>query len=143
MSTTHHPVFLRRALTADVILSGACAMLLVTAASMLEPLLGLDAAFLRMAGASLIPFTALLVYLLKRYSLSANAVWFVILCNALWAIDSIALLFTGWVNPTTIGQVFVVFQAAVVAAFAEVQFVALRGSGLISHASPAKSVPTP
>jgi hypothetical protein len=38
------------------------------------------------------------------------------------------LLFTGWVDPTGIGQAFVVFQALVVAGFAEMQYLALRRS---------------
>ena len=126
--TSHTSTFLRRALTADAVLTGTTALMLVAAAGMLENLLGLPAAFLRGAGLSLVPFTALLVYLLRRESLPRGAIWFVIACNALWAIDSILLLFTNWVDPTLVGQVFVVFQALVVALFAEVQYVALRRS---------------
>ena len=126
MTLTHTSTFLRRALMADAALTGSTALLLVAAAALLEDLLGLPAALLRGAGLSLIPFTALLLYLHRRDSLPRAAAWFVIACNALWAVDSVVLLFTGWVDPTIAGQVFVVFQALVVAAFAEAQYVALR-----------------
>ena len=125
-SHTHTSTFLRRALTADAAVTGTTAILLTAAATPLEDLLGLPAALLRGAGSSLIPFTALLLYLLRRESLPRPAVWFVVAANALWAIDSIVLLFTGWVSPTTVGEMFVVFQAVVVAAFAEAQYVGLR-----------------
>lgn len=126
MTLTHTSTFLRRALMADAALTGSTALLLVAAATLLEDLLGLPAALLRGAGLSLIPFTALLLYLLRRDPLPRAAAWFVIAGNALWAIDSVVLLFTGWVDPTIAGQVFVVFQALVVAAFAEAQYVGLR-----------------
>jgi hypothetical protein len=118
--------FFRRALMADAVVTGMTAVALVAGASMLEHLLGLPAALLRGAGLSLVPFTALLVYLLRKERLPRGAAWFVIACNALWAVDSVALLMTDWVDPTLIGQIFVVLQAIVVAAFAEAQYVALR-----------------
>jgi uncharacterized protein YjeT (DUF2065 family) len=126
MTTSHTPRFLRRALTADAVITGTTALVLVAAATMLEDLLGLPASLLRGAGLSLIPFTVLLVYLLRRDPLPRGAAWFVVICNALWAIDSIVLLLTDWVDPTLTGQAFVVFQAVVVAAFAEAQYIALR-----------------
>jgi hypothetical protein len=126
MMTSHTSTFLRRALTADAVITGTTALMLVAGANMLEGLLGLPASLLRGAGLSLIPFTAFLVYLLRKSPLPRGAAWFVVICNALWAIDSIVLLLTDWVDPTVTGEVFVVFQAVVVAAFAEAQYVALR-----------------
>ncbi len=126
MALPQTSTFLRRALMADAVVTGMTALALVAGAATLEHLLGLPAALLRGAGLSLVPFTALLVYLLRKERLPRGAAWFVIACNALWAIDSIALLMTDWVDPTLIGQVFVVLQAIVVAIFAEAQYVALR-----------------
>lgn len=117
---------LRRALTADAVLTGTTAVMLVAGAPRLGEVLGLPVALLRGAGLSLVPFTALLVYLLRRDHLPRGAALFVVACNALWALDSILLLFTNWVDPTRLGYVFVVFQALVVAGFAEMQYVALR-----------------
>lgn len=119
---------LRRALTADAVLTGATALMLLAGAGFLGGLLGLPVALLRGAGLSLVPFTAFLVYLLRREHLPRGAAWFVVACNALWAVDSILLLFTSWVDPTRLGYVFVVFQALVVAGFAEMQYVGLRRS---------------
>jgi hypothetical protein len=126
MISSHPSTFLRRVLIADAALTGATAVLLVAAATSLEGLLGLPAALLRGAGLSLVPFTALLLHLLRKDALPRGAAWFVIACNALWAVDSIILLMTGWVDPTLVGQVFVVAQALVVGALAEAQYVGLR-----------------
>jgi hypothetical protein len=53
-------------------------------------------------------------------------VWTVIACNAVWAVDSLLLLTTGWISPSTLGYAFVIGQAAVVAVFCELQFSAVR-----------------
>jgi hypothetical protein len=42
--------------------------------------------------------------------------------NALWAVDSILLLVTGWVTPTELGNTFVVAQALGVASFAVLEY---------------------
>jgi hypothetical protein len=117
---------LRRALVVDAVVTGACALLLAFGARMLDAFLGLPASLLTGAGVSLIVYTAFLIWLIRRDTLPRGAVWFVIAGNALWAIDSVLLLFTNWVDPTVVGQVFVVFQAIVVAVFAEAQYVGLR-----------------
>jgi hypothetical protein len=128
MTITPTSDFLRRALLVDAAITGATAVMLVAGAPILQDLLGLQPALLRGAGLSLIPFTALLLYLLRADPLPRGAIRFVVACNAIWALDSIALLFTGWVDPTGIGQAFVVFQALVVAGFAEMQYLGLRRS---------------
>jgi hypothetical protein len=128
MTSPHRFSFLRRALVADAAITGTTALALVAGATILEGPLGLPANLLRGAGVSLIPFTAFLVFMLRRDPLPRGAAWFVVTCNALWAIDSILLLFTNWVDPTLLGQAFVIFQALIVAAFAEAQYVGLRRS---------------
>jgi hypothetical protein len=128
MTSAHQPGFLRRALITDAAITGTTALALAAGATILEGPLGLPANLLWGAGLSLIPFTAFLVFMLRRDPLPRGAAWFVVICNALWAIDSILLLFTNWVDPTLLGQAFVVFQALIVAAFAEAQYVGLRRS---------------
>ena len=54
------------------------------------------------------------------------AAWAVIAFNALWSIDSIVLLVSGYVAPAALGYAFVIFQAVVVAGFAGLQYVGLR-----------------
>ncbi len=51
-----------------------------------------------------------------------------IAANAIWTIDSIALLFTGWVQPNMLGQAFVVMQAVSVGVIAELQYIGLKRS---------------
>jgi hypothetical protein len=121
-----HTVFVRRMLVADAAITGATGVLMLAGAPLLHPWLGVPAPLLRYAGASLLPFAAAVAYLSSRESLPRAGVWAVILANALWSIDSVALLFTGWIAPTALGYAFVLFQAVVVCAFAELQYVGLR-----------------
>jgi hypothetical protein len=69
----------------------------------------------------LLPYAAVIAYLGTREPLSRGAVWTMITINAVWAADSALLLLSSWVNPTGLGYAFVIFQALVVAGFAEAQ----------------------
>lgn len=120
--------FLRQALLADAVTSTACGVLMLLAAGPLAGMLGLPEALLRIAGAMLLPFAALVAYLSLRPRLPRIAVWAVVLMNGLWAADSVLLLMSGWVAPTAAGYVFVLAQAAVVLMYAELQFMGLRRS---------------
>ena len=91
-----------------------------------EELTGIPAALLWYAGLGLFPFAAFVAYLATRETVSRMGVWAVIVCNALWAADSLLLLASGWVEPTGLGIVFVVAQAAAVAAFAEAEYFGMR-----------------
>jgi hypothetical protein len=121
-------LFLRRAIQGDAIITGAMALLLVAAASVLGPMLNLPESFLRQVGIFLIVYAALVGFLGTREMMFRFAVWAVILCNALWTIDSIALLFTGWVSPNLLGTAFIVAQAVSVGIIAELQYIGLKRS---------------
>src|SRR5262245_4520740 len=97
-------------------------------AAFLAELLGLPSGLLRYAGASLLPFAALLIYLTSRKSLSAAAVWAIIVLNVLWTADSLLIVGTGWITPNQLGYTFVTFQALGVAMFAGLEYVGLRKS---------------
>jgi hypothetical protein len=118
--------FLRNVLLADALVSGATGALMAVAAGVLDPILQVPAPLLRVAGLVLLPYAAVVAMLARRDTLSRAAVWAVIGCNALWAIDCVALLFTGWIDPGVLGVAFILVQAVVVAAFAELQVVGLR-----------------
>ena len=122
-------VFLRRAILADAIFSGASALLLTLGAGALAPLLNLPEALLRETGLFLIAYAALVGWLGTRQSMPKALVAIVIAGNAAWTIASIALLFSGWVNPNLLGEVLVTMQAIAVGAFAELQYIGLRKSG--------------
>ncbi len=121
-------LFLRRAIQGDAIITGAMAVLLVAAAGLLGPLLNLPESLLREVGIFLVVYAALVGFLGSRELMPKFAVCLVIAANALWAINSIALLFTGWVQPNLLGQAFVAAQAVSVAAIAELQYMGLKRS---------------
>jgi hypothetical protein len=132
--TTPSPL-LRKALLADALLSGLTGLVLALAAGPLATPLGLAVGLLRWSGIILIPFAALVARLGTRERIQRPLVFAVVACNALWALDSVLLLVTGWVEPTILGEVFVVGQAAAVAVLAELEFIGLRRSTLIeAHA---------
>jgi len=124
--------FLRLALLADALVSGATGLLAFAGAGILDGLLGLPAELLRYAGLSLIPYAAIVAYVGTRPNVSHAAVWAVIAFNALWSIDSIVLLVSGYVAPAALGYAFVIFQAVVVAGFAGLQYVGLRKEAVMA-----------
>ncbi|HJV80841.1 hypothetical protein [Noviherbaspirillum sp.] len=126
MFNTQSSSFLRRVLLADALTSFGTGLLLTLDAGFLAPLLGLPSALLRAAGLILLPFAALVAYVGTREPVSPHWVWAVILGNALWVIDSIALLLSGWITPTLAGMAFVATQALAVAVLAELEYVGLR-----------------
>lgn len=119
-------VFLRRVLLLDAAASGAMGVLLLLAAGPLVDWLGLPLALLRGAGIVLLPFAAWVTWVATRNPISRRMTWVVVVVNVLWVLDSVLLLFTGWVEPTALGYAFVLGQAFVVAALAEAQYVGLR-----------------
>ena len=119
--------FLRRVLTADAAISGATGAVMIVAADSLAGLLDVPATLLRYAGIGLIPFVAYVFYLSRRESLASASVLLVIALNVAWVIASGVLLFSGQIHPNALGYGFVIAQAIAVAAFAEMQYVGLRG----------------
>jgi hypothetical protein len=121
-------VFLRRAILADAVVSGAMALLLTLGAGALSPLLSLPEALLRETGLFLIAYAALVGGLGTRQAMPKALVMAVIAGNAAWTLGSIVLLFSGAVTPNLLGEAFVAMQAIAVGAFAELQYIGLRRS---------------
>ena len=119
---------LKRALIADAVITGATGLGLVAGAGLLATLFGMPDQLLRYAGLSLLPFAAFVGALARQEHVSRTAVRVVIAANALWVVDSLLLLFTGWVAPSVLGYAFVIGQALIVAAFAELQHAGLKAS---------------
>ncbi len=119
--------FLRLSLFGDAAASGAMGLLMAFAAGPLSALLGLPQALLLGAGLFLLPYASFVAWLGHRASNPARAIWAVIVMNGLWVAESFVLLFA-WLQPTALGTAFVIVQAAAVAGFAELQFVALRNA---------------
>jgi hypothetical protein len=121
---------LRRALAVDAVSSAAMGLALLMLAPTLAPLLNLPLDLLREAGVILLPFAALVAYLASREQPASAGVWVVIALNAVWSIDSIVLLLSGWVEPTGLGYAFVIGQAVVVGVFAQLEYIGLRRASL-------------
>lgn len=121
-------VFLRRAIQADAIFSGVSALLLTFGSGVLAVWLNLPEALLRETGLFLIAYSMLVGWLGTRESMPKALVVIVIAGNAAWTLASIALLLSGAVTPNLLGEAFVVMQAIVVGALAELQYLGLRKS---------------
>ena len=124
--------FLRYALLADAVASGATGLLMIAGASLLEGLLGLPTALMREAGLVLVPYVAFVAWVGTREAISRPAVQAIIAMNVLWVAGSIGLLVSGFVAPTVLGYAFVIFQAVVVGVFAELQVMGLRRSEAVA-----------
>ncbi len=134
MSYVRPSSLLRRALGADAVATLASALLMVLGAAPLAGWLGLPETLLRWAGLGLVPYAAWVGWLARRDTLARPWVGLVVACNALWAVDCLVLLLSGWVQPTPWGEAFLVAQALVVVVFAELQFIGLRRSGSMTAA---------
>jgi hypothetical protein len=117
---------LRRALQVDVFFSGAAGVAMLAGHAVLARWLGLPAHLLIGAGLVALLWAAALAVLARRASLPRGLMWAVVAGNGVWVAISVALLAFGWVQPTRLGEVFVVVQALAVAGFAELQWWAAR-----------------
>jgi hypothetical protein len=127
MTTTTSPAptsLLRLALRLDAVVTGANGAAYLLAAPLLADLLGLPASWLRGVGAFLLLFGVAVWPVAARPA--RTAVEAVVAANALWVAGSVAVVLAGLGSPTTIGAVWLVLQAAVVAAFAVLQAAGLR-----------------
>jgi hypothetical protein len=68
----------------------------------------------------------LVAFVALRERISRAAIIAIIVYNALWTVDSLLLLVSGWVTPTALGYAFAIAQALAVAAFAALQIMGLR-----------------
>jgi hypothetical protein len=120
--------FLRNALLADALVSGAAAALMIAGAGLLGPLLGLPEALLFWAGVALVPFVALVYVTARRASVPRLLVLDIALVNAAWVAGSFAIMLAGLVTPNLLGVLFITAQALAVALFAALQVMGLRSA---------------
>ena len=102
---------LRRTLGLDAATCVAMGVAMTVGSGPLAQLTGLPAALLVGAGLVLLPIAGLMAWLARRMEAPATLVWLVIGGNTGWAVVSLLLLVSGWVEPTLAGQAFVVVQA--------------------------------
>jgi hypothetical protein len=125
MMNVHSSPLLRQALVADAATSAAFGLLMLIGAGPLSGVLGLPETLLRIAGLVLLPYAGFIGWLGVRETIQKPVAWAVVLGNALWVADSLLLLVSGWVVPTSAGYAFVIAQALVVLMYAEFQYVGL------------------
>ena len=102
----------------------ATGVLMFLFAMPLSTLLGLPAALLFYAGASLFPIAAFMAWLALRRDVLRWGAWLVILGNAGWVAGSVLVLVL--FSPTAVGYAFVIAQAVVVVFLAELEYTGLR-----------------
>ena len=117
---------LRLALRLDAAVTGLNGAAYLVAAPVLDDVLGLPGGLLRGAGAFLLVYAGAVWLVGSGARISAPAVEAVVVTNVLWAIGSVVAVGTGAGSPTTVGAVWLVLQAAVVAGFAALQIAGLR-----------------
>jgi hypothetical protein len=128
MATLQVSPLLRFALRLDAAATFATALPMCFASGALAGWTALPQALLFGAGLFMLGYAAVVGGLSRRATLPRWAVWTVIVGNALWALDCAALAFVGVVSPSALGVAFLLVQAVIVFAFAELQFVGLRRS---------------
>jgi hypothetical protein len=132
MTSIRPSSLLRRVLVVDAVSSGAMGVAMVAFAELLADQLQLPVDLLSEAGIVLLPFAAFVAFVASRSEPSRIAVWVIIALNAVWVIDSIVLMFTGWVAPNALGYLFVVAQAAAVLLFADLEYLGLKRSTAVA-----------
>jgi hypothetical protein len=110
----------------DAIVSGANGAAYLVAANPIGDLLGLSPSLLRGIGAFFVVFAAAVWLAAARRADDALVVTGIAAANVAWALGSLAAAVAGWGTPTTVGTVWIVAQALVVAGFAELQLLGLR-----------------
>ena len=123
--------FLRHALIADAVASGATGLMMIAGADRLTGLLGLPVALMRESGLLLVPYVALVAFVATRDAIPFAAVKLIVALNVLWVLGSVGLLVGGFVAPTALGCAFVIVQAVAVGVLAALQIIGLRRADVV------------
>lgn len=116
---------LRLALRLDALMSLAAGAATLALASALAAEVGAPTAAVTALGAFMLAYGLLAGVLGACRQLPRWLVLVVVIGNALWALDSLLLFATGWIDPSRVGVVLIVSQALLVALVS-----ALQGAGL-------------
>lgn len=118
--------YLKKVLIADAVITGAAAVMMAAGSGLLAGLLGLPSELLLWAGIALVPFVAVLAFIIRVGRAPAGVIVAIIAINIAWVIASLIVAFGPAFAPTLLGKIFVVAQAATVGLFAELQIMGLR-----------------
>ncbi len=123
---------LRRTLGFDAATCVAMGVAMVAGGLPLGQLTGLPPALLMIAGIILLPVAALMAWLARRSSAPAPMVWLVLGGNAGWVLASVALLVSGWVRPTLVGELLIIAQALGVVGLTVLEYLGYRREPLVA-----------
>ena len=137
MTTIRASSFLRRVLVVDALASAASGIAMIAFAEVLADLLQLPVDLVSEAGIVLLPFAAFVGFVASRSEPARFAVWAIIGLNILWVVDSILLLFSGWVAPNALGYAVVIAQAAGILVLADLEYMGYRKSRPLVRQCPA------
>jgi len=118
---------LRRVLAFDAVSGAATGALHLLLAPVLSTWLGLPEALLQASGVAIFAFVLLAGWLALQASPPRGPLMTVVLLNFAWAITCLWLAFGGAVNPTPLGLTYLLVQAVVVFALAELEWIGWRG----------------
>jgi hypothetical protein len=113
---------LRFWLAADVVVTGANAVVYLATAPLVADLLGATSGDVRLLGTFLLAFTAVVAISAARPTPSQTLARVVIAVNAAWTVASLGVVVTGAMGLNTVGSVWAVAQAAVVGGLAMLQY---------------------
>jgi hypothetical protein len=119
---------LRFALRLDGSASALAGLLVCMIRPALTPLLGAPPDWIFGLGVFMLCYGLLIAWTAGRSRLATTLVWSLVIGNALWVVASIVLAFSSWIDPTRLGQAVILAQAALVAVFAELEYLGLRRS---------------
>ena len=125
-TATTGAVTLKTALLLDAVITGANGLAYVAGAAVLDSLLGPSPAHFALIGVFLVACSVILGVTGTRRPIPRGWAMFAAEVNVAWAIGSVAVVMFGWLELTTTGEVWTLMQAALVAAFATLQLMALR-----------------
>jgi hypothetical protein len=125
-TSTRPDSLLRPALRLDAVVTGLNGAAYLAAAPVLDDVLGLPGGLLRGVGVLLLVYGVAVWLVGAGARIRGAAVEAVVVANVLWAVGSVAAVVTGVGSPTTVGAVWILLQAAVVAGFAALQLAGLR-----------------
>lgn len=126
--TTDPQTMLRRFLALDAVVTTTNGLVYVAASGPVGRLLGVGSGLLVGIGVFLVVFGAGVGYLASRRQPAVFPVKAVIEANLVWAVAGLVALVL-WFSPTTAGTAWIPMQAATVAGFAGLQYLALRARG--------------
>lgn len=126
---------LRFALRLDSVGSIAAGVLTIAFLQMLLTQLGAPQPWVLFVGVFMLAYGVAIGWLSARPRLPTALVWGVVIGNGLWAAGSVALAFSGLIEPTRLGIALIVGQAVAVAVFTELQYIGLRRSATSTRLS--------